>query len=78
MPTIVDPKPAIKSLEKAGWRCLRELEGHNVYRIVNPDGHERRVQFRGRIQSKNVSDQNIYGIYFDCFDDVDEVVLWAH
>ncbi len=78
MPAKVDPAPAVKSLERVGWRRGRELpDRHNVYQMVSQDGHGHRVQFRGRSESENGAGQYLFGIYYGEFDTVDEMVLWS-
>jgi hypothetical protein len=74
----LDPAPAIRSLEKAGWHRGRQLpDRHNVYEMVSPDGQDHRVQFRGRSESENSVGQYLYGIFYCEFDTVDEMVLWS-
>ena len=73
------PGPAIKSLENAGWKKQVSMPDmhHNVYLMVSPQDQDRYVQFRGREKSVNSAGQYLFGIFYDDFDSVHVMVLWA-
>ena len=72
------PKPAFDALKNQGWQFWYPLNDvpHNGYLFLDPAKQRRRLQFRGR-EETNAKDQWLYGIYYEQFNKLDDMVFWC-
>ena len=79
MSETINPQLAIEALEYHGWKWPLPLKNidHNGFLFTSLEGDERKVQFRGRNPYQNHRKPYLYGVFYRCFDALDDMVFWV-
>ena len=80
MPATIDKQPALKSLLNLGWSYKWHLDDveHSGALMEDPNGNEKRLQFRGRNAQPPAKPKYFFGAYCYQFSRLDYNVFFAH